>query len=167
MRRFFSITTVLATLFCIANIFFPLGSLALVFSVFTLVFAFILFRISKTPFKKKLPKVLIAINLVVALIFIVKPLIFKDKVEIDLAIEEQREEQEKEALDELELLEAQGILDGIEEEIEAPVEEEKQNKTFRPDSIAIDKTKIVKEKQLEQKNKEEENEIEFEQPVFQ
>lgn len=113
MRRFFSLSTVFLTLFCIANIFFPLGNLSVLFSAFTLIFALILYKLSKTDFKRKLPKILIIINIAAAIIFFLKPVIFKDKVKLEATVEEQRKELKQDALDELNDLDREGILDAV------------------------------------------------------
>ncbi|GLB52274.1 hypothetical protein NBRC110019_13130 [Neptunitalea chrysea] len=79
MRRFFSIGTVLLTFFCIGTIFYPQGNLSLIISVVALLFSFVLLKLSKTTFKKNLPKVLIVLNILLLGFFIIKQVAFKEE----------------------------------------------------------------------------------------
>lgn len=153
MRRFFSLTSVFLTLLCIANLFFPLGSIPVLFSIITLVFVFILYKLSKTTFKKNLPKVLAITNVVVAIIFLLKPVLVKDKVEIEAAVQEERKEKQKDAIDELNLLETEGVLDAVQETEKKP-DTPPTNEELPSDSQTITPPAPK------------EDEIEFDQPAF-
>ncbi len=147
MRPLFSLSTVALTAFCIANIWFPLGSISIIFCVIAIGFAGVLFRLSKTPFKKNLPKVLIGINTILIIVFLLKPVLFKDEVQIDKDITEQQKELQLEAQDELNSLEAEGILDDVNDAEETTTEATEQSVAETPQF--------------------ETEEVEFEQPSFQ
>lgn len=147
MRPLFSLSTIALTAFCIANIWFPLGSISIIFCVMAIGFAVVLFRLSKTPFKKNLPKVLIGINTILIVVFLLKPVLFKDEVLVDKEVTEQQKELQLEAQDELNTLEAEGILDDVNAAEETTTEATEQSVAETPQF--------------------ETEEVEFEQPSFQ
>ncbi|SFU43028.1 hypothetical protein SAMN05216480_103133 [Pustulibacterium marinum] len=147
MRPFFSLSTVAITAFCIANIWFPLGSISIIFCIVAIVFAVVLFRLSKTAFKKNLPKVLIGINIILIGVFLLKPVLFKDEVQVDETVVEQRKELQIEAQDQLNTLEEEGVLDQLEELNETTIDSTDEADTETP--------------QFESEA------VEFEQPTFQ
>ncbi len=162
MRRIFSISSVLLTLFCIVNLFLPLGSLPVIFAALALILAIILLFLSKTKFKKNLPKVLIGINIILTGIFIAKPILFEDKTAADTATEQEREKIKLDANLELELLEQEGIINN---EFRSPEEVDSvRNKIIDTVQKVLKQTKELEKSVPSNSAKEEE--IQFEQPTF-
>ncbi len=114
MRILALIIAVTGCIITIAFTFFPIGNLTVFPAFITIVCGFILLKLNKQEaLSTKLPKILIGIAFIGALISMSRSVLVKDEVVKDIQFEQRKEKSKKEAIKDLEELEELNELENL------------------------------------------------------
>ncbi len=101
MRRFLTITAIVFAIISLLFTVLPLGTIAFLPVVLTLILSLLAFLKSKDK-QKILPKIILIISFLNLLVVVGKVVLIKDKVETDKQFELKKEESKKEDIKDLE-----------------------------------------------------------------
>jgi thiol:disulfide interchange protein len=101
MRRFYLIAAYVFAILSIAMTILPMGTIALLPALLTLIFSTWAF-VNSTKLQKLIPRIVLIIALLTTLVILGKVVLVKDKVQNDKLFEQKKEENKKKDLKELE-----------------------------------------------------------------
>jgi len=101
MRKFYLIAAYVFAILSIAMTILPMGTIALLPALLTLIFSTLAF-VNSTELQKFVPRIVLIIAVLTTLVILGKVVLVKDKVQNDTLFEQKKEENKKENLKDLE-----------------------------------------------------------------